>query len=224
MKGGNGLKKGKWLKYMYLAPIALMIVLSVFFVQLYDHFYETILEQNFANKVDDVNVMAVLTDMFIFLDDDWAEEYSYYRTHIRLSVETLNKQNATKFTTMYNEDYEVVAPDKYKAYDPLAVDSKLKQLVEGGGMGEYRLKGNNGTDEIKVHYRWIPSDPNLEKRFLVIVGVSRDSLDSKIANWVFIAAILLLLITSFLNFVIINQICKGAESKEGKIGEGQEGA
>ncbi|MDR1642528.1 MAG: hypothetical protein LBT59_22805 [Clostridiales bacterium] len=195
--------KSKILRYIYLLPLLLMIALSFFFVTLHGLFYDSRFKTAFRSVKGEVNLMSELTDGFIAQDNDWIEEYAYYKRHLEISVETMISNQSADLAVLYDGSLNRLSPQTELKFDPLK-NLTISRFISTGRSGDTEILVDGET--MKVHYRWIPSDSALKNRFLVVVGVSESAIGDSVADGVFMAGIFIVMLTSILDFVLVNQI------------------
>jgi hypothetical protein len=165
-----------------------------------------------------IDLIAYQTDKFIERDDDWLEEYEYYQTSLIYAAEMLDRTYMT-YAAVFNEDLEHISGPPSNAdsqFDPLNY-SKFVNTVFLEERGEIDLP-YAGIDEperiVKLYYRWIPTAPGFNNRFLIAVGISKFAIEARKADWTISGYISLIAITTILNIAMIAFICQQVEKKD----------
>ncbi|MDR1539713.1 MAG: hypothetical protein LBU32_17275 [Clostridiales bacterium] len=209
------LKESK--KYLFLLPIVLMIAFSMFFRYAFNELQNQLLSEKFMEKKALVDLLADHTDYFIAKDDDWETEYDYYRETLIRSCEEIDRLPMT-FAALYNDRLEILTtsePSYSITFSPLEYDDfhEAIQLSLYGELNLYFNPPDSAPRTVRVFYRWVPTDVTLEGRLLMVVGISTFSINNNISSWVVFGAILLIAVTTFLNFAMVGMLNKMSSPK-----------
>ncbi|MDR1538246.1 MAG: hypothetical protein LBU32_09680 [Clostridiales bacterium] len=196
-------KNGR-LKYLYLIPILLMIWFSLFFMKLNQTISDALVNDNLLEQMREVDIMAAQMEEFI--DNDWEEKNQEYRSNLVMSIDKMNGAY-TAFRGLYDEDFNEVTHNEIQIMD--SIDFKV--AVSMSSSGYFKLEKNEDSsmsEDMFVYFRWVPEESAYENRYLAVVGVTRESAQLKLTNWIFAGELLLIIATSVLNAILIYFICK----------------
>jgi len=200
----------KYGRYTLLIPILIALLATVYFYNLTNEINRTLLEEKFLEKQLELNLIDDLINHLIIRDKDW-DTYDY-QALLSDCVEFLDSQPFT-FAALYSEalvNLSQRTPSYSELFNPFA-DVEFQNAVLTNEQGDYSLSytpPEAASREMKIYYRWTPSDISLEERFLTIVAISEYSVTHHAANWVGWGAIALIIIVTVLNTVLIALISR----------------
>jgi hypothetical protein len=191
---------------LLLLPIALMILSALYCSRLASEIEKSLLSEKYAEKKLVVDMIASQSDQFIELDQDWETDREYYRTSLVFAVEALDRTRMT-YAMVFDEDLSEVSRKSSddSSFDPTAYGEFRDAVGESGSGGlvlPYEPPGGPRRD-VRLYYRWIPTGAEYENRFLVVVGISRLTVETSLAGWVVGGAVALIVITSALNVLMV---------------------
>jgi len=194
-------------RFLYLLPIAIMIISTAFFAALINGIQDSLLNEKFAEKKLQVTMMANRTNSLISMSKDWEKNRSYYLTGLALNCETIDSTYMT-YSQVFDTDLtpRSVETDNVGGFNPLDYPD-FKSAVNQNEIGDMVIYTADGRD-MYLHYRWIPTDTSLKNRFLVTVAISKETILTKTASWYQWGAALLIIITTVLNFFMVNAISR----------------
>ena len=202
-----------YIKFLYLLPIAVMIAFTVYFQRVSEEIENMLLQEKFIEKKLAVMTFAQHTDEFIRLDDNWQTDYDYYRTSLILAMGTLNRSYMT-YAVVYDENLNHVSvhTNDDTNFDPMEYPS-FREAVFSKEMGDMIFPKAEQGNDVMLHFRWIPTRPELGNRFLTVVAFSKTAIASRISDWVTSGAVYLIVITTVLNIVMVFLITRLTKGK-----------
>ena len=201
----------KILRYLFLLPITIMISFSLFFYQVLEEVNLELLHEKFVEKRTNINLIGTQIDRFIEIDADW-EQYDY-QSIIAYNMQYIDELPMT-FAAAYDEHFNPLSERSLSyedaPFEPTVFPEFIRAAIDNEN-GELILKfkpTNDAERDMHVYYRWVPSNPSLNNRFLIVVAISKYSITTASAKWIEYGAIFLIIITSTLNFVMVALICR----------------
>jgi len=171
-------------RYLLLAPIVFLVLNALFFQHATKEIQNALLYQKY---IEIVHATKVLSEA---VEADPERPWQDYERSIRNSVEYLDglyqvyagayKLVDGKLTLFSNRVYET------SPFDPLDYE-KLREKVfmqdSGYIIVEY-LPDYQTNLELHVYFMWMPLHSAQNERYLIITGVSRNSVETTIALWI----------------------------------------
>ncbi|MDR1638216.1 MAG: hypothetical protein LBC41_00355 [Clostridiales bacterium] len=202
------------LKFLFLVPIAIMIIFSVFFVMIFEDMEKAIFEEKFLERKTAVDAMAVQLDFSIGPGSEW-NEFSYLGSLIA-PIHIMNSLKMS-FCAIYNQDFkllsEVGAGDLISQSDPFnpVADKTFREYANSYESYD-KLEMIYAPEEklpvnLRLYFRWFPSDASIGHRYLVVMAMSEESILNSVSTWVPVMSITLIIITTILNFAMVEIIC-----------------
>ena len=196
-------------KYVFLFAILVLIGFSLYFYSTADSFQNSLIEEKYFDRKLDVNIMCDILDGLVKQNGDWG---SYdYTTILRNIVQELDENSRTS-TQLLDENLSVIAiRTPIFSHSPIVVEEypELVEAIRTQDSGELTIrfdKPDIPTHDVSVYFRWVPSDPSAEHKLLVMIGVSRFTIDQKTVRWVQIGDAALIIFAAL--FVLWKFICE----------------
>jgi len=214
-KIANPFELGKVSRLLYLVPIVVMFAFTIFFHNLTIAIDDSLMHEKFEEKKLAVATMANHTDSFIRLDHDWENSHEYYKQSLIFDMEILDTAVMT-YAAVFDEDLNQLSKQSNYTggFNPLIYPS-VRQAIRDHESGDMRIIFSpevGGKQNIFMHYRWIPTGRNHDNRFLVIVGISKETIVTQTAEWYLIGSVALIAVTTLLNFTMVFIIIKSKEA------------
>ena len=185
-------------KILLLILIIVAAVILVVFNVISNGIENMLLAEKLIEKHFQVALIAEQTESFIQKGDDWTSEYNHYIDTILVSLEMIDALEMTYAAVFdYNLENLSVRSPSYEgsAFEP-TVSSEFVEAVKTNELGDFILpftpKGSE-TRDMYIHYRWLPKDNALENRVLIVVAISKYTINTRISTWIEIIAILLVI-------------------------------
>ena len=200
----------KFYRFLFLIPITVMILSSVFFSMLRKQGETSLINEKFAEKKLEVAMMANHADAFIAKDNDWGQQHDYYQQSLVFDMEALDKQNQTYAVVFDSNLKQLSKQDFYNGgFDPMLYPSFL-DAVRVNDMGDMVFHytpadtaANGPERDVYVHYRWIPTGSSYQDRFLVVVAISKYTIVTKTAGWSNTGVAALIALTAVCNLAMV---------------------
>jgi len=180
----------------YVISIAFVVYLSVAI----SHANDVLIQEKIIDRRFEVDLIADKIDDMVDVKDDW---YTY--NYIELLTSIVERIDATggTYAEIMDADFNTVSarhPLRGVTFKPLA-HPEVVDAIQGNERGALTVRFEDGVHPLQPHdihlyYRWVPTDTTLTHRLLVIIGVSRYSIDTTFSDWITWGALVLLLITS----------------------------
>ena len=177
-----------------LALVAVTMMLAFNFIS--DGIDDMLLREKLIEKQLEINLIAEQTDLFVDKDEDWDSAYEHYVDSIITTVELLDRVSMT-YAAVFDENLENLSA-RSPSYEGSPFEPNLSaEYVQAVGEKE---SGNvvipftpPGSEERDMHlyFRWLPSDTALPHRILVVIAISKFTVDMGLASWLQIPAVLL---------------------------------
>ena len=173
----------------------------------------------------DVDLICTQIDDYVERDDDW-ETYDYSAA-LRTSMAYLDAQPMT-FAAMYDEDGNDIS-DRTESYegapfipmlDPNFLDEVCKN-ESGDYVMAFTPKGEP-TRDMRIYYRWVPSNRQLEGRYLLVVAISTYSISTPMAVWYTIGSVGNIIITFAIEVALVLLYIRAGRFYDARDGRGEE--
>jgi hypothetical protein len=201
-------------KYLLLLPIVFLLLNAFYFRWVTDEITETLLSEKVVEKQTDLELLCAQLDRFIELDGDW-DTYDYAKIMAH-SLEYLDNLPHT-FAALYDSSLQLLTARTHEnaPFDPLAYP-QFTEAVCTNETGELTLL-YNATDtearEMRVIWRWVPTDTTLDGRFLTVVAISRTAVTTPMAAWVSAGQLASILVTFALEAWLVLLLCRAGAAK-----------
>ena len=175
------------LRYLVVVvPCIIIVLFGMAYKVLEIEIENSLLHEKFIEKQQSVDLIASQIDAYVAADADWG----IYNYEVILS-EGLAQVDAQAFTyaALYDAHLENISartPSYSSAFEPLE-DIAFADTVLTTEYGEYVMPytpDGDATRDMHIYYRWIPTDSELEGRYLAIVAVSKYSIQSTLPHGV----------------------------------------
>ena len=183
-------------KFLVLVLIVVVATILVVFYIISNGINNMLLSEKTIEKQLELNLIREQIDLSIRKYDDWESSYDHYVDTIVTSVELLDRVDMT-YAAVFDEDLRNVSvrSPSYEGspFEP-GVFPEYVAAVHSNESGNIVLPFTPpGSEERDMHlrYQWIPSNPELPHRVLAVVAISRFTINTRVATWVQITAVLL---------------------------------
>lgn len=199
----------------YLLAVALFVLVAFcgYFYVAFKHVNHLLLQEKIIDRRFDIDIICDEIDRIIIQNNDW-DTYNYKSILASLS----SKIDATigTYSELFDDQMNSLSirkplfgmapfvPHNYPA---------LMDAINNHEHGDIEIMFNETTaaaipHKIYIYFRWTPTDKNLKNRMLVIVGVSRFSLNSNIGNDIVYGAVALIIVTAVFILVTVILLCQ----------------
>ena len=182
------------LRISILVPTIIAILVLLFFGMLQKEIELMLLSEKVVEKAGSIDMITEQADRFVLHNGKWDENYEIYLDTLLGSVEMIDRLPMTYAAVFDHALQNVSARSPSYEGSPFEPNADLGfiQAVQANDSGDYELPFTPpGAEErtMYIHYRWLPSDAATVNRFLVVVAISRFTINTRIATWTHIAAI-----------------------------------
>jgi hypothetical protein len=201
------LKIKRWGKILMLPT--LLLLLNVMFFQWSNRVTDAVLlQENFDEKIRAVDLFAVINDA-VAVGAGWSQEE--YTEFVSKATQALDDMPMT-FAAAYQfaDEQYVLVSNRHPSYEGSPFDPMqypdFVELVTAQESGEYRAmfapKGSEPR-EMWIHFQWVPTDPTMSNRYLIVVAISKYTVTNPVPSYVFTAQIITLAETFLLNVWLV---------------------
>ena len=198
-------------KYLFLIPFLLLIGFCAYFYAAMNHMEDRLLREKIADRRFAVNIICDEIDRLVETDDNWGV-YDYV-TILSDVVAQIDGTGGT-YAELFDEGIHGVSERSPlfdgAPFDPMEYPDLARAMRENeaGEMVVEFDKPGAPKHDLSVYFRWVPTDTTLEHRLLVVVGVSKFSIDSDISVWVAYGAAVLIIVTAALMLGAVILLCR----------------
>jgi hypothetical protein len=209
--------KNTFYKYLFILPIIIMIAFSLFFNRLTNEKQDNLLNEKFVEKKLAVAAIAHHADSFIEMDNNWEENYGYYKQSIIFDMRLFDTAYMTYAMAFDERLAPITKQVNYTGgFNPILYPSFREEVFEnemGDMIIHYKPKPLAGDEwDVHLHYRWVPTNKEMKDRILIVVGISKETLVTKIADWYNISSVALIIVTTLLNIAMVVVISRLAST------------
>jgi hypothetical protein len=202
-------------RYLLLLPIITMILFTNVLVNLIEGLDGAILKEKVIEKQVDVDLIAYQIDQMMERGHHWGLYYQFYEDCIISGIETVDSLHET-YAAVFNEDLaELSARQTEYGDDPFnpVTYPDFVEAVQSNESGEFSIvyQPVGYTSRVMhMYYRWLPSNPDIKERFLLVSGVSNMSVQTNESMQLVLGIAALIIVTTVLNCAIVILLNKTA--------------
>jgi len=189
-------------KHGYVFAVALMILVLFcgYFAYSFSAVNTALMQEKLIDRTFETNLICSEIDYLISKENDWGiYDYQSFLSQMISQIDA----TVTSYAELFDENLNNLSVRsplfKEKPFDPKNYP-ELLQAVEQNERGEIiiDIEQGNGISAYTnfVYYRWVPTDKALSNRMLVLVGVSKHSVDTEIPALIEYGAIALIIVSS----------------------------
>jgi len=214
-----------WKKYILLLPLLVLGGFCIYF-PIAQESTETLLVQELAlERQQSIGTICSVINNFIAKNPEWdgCEE-----TLVSI-IEYIDQNYKTTFAQVYDHDLNAltkVSPGARggQKHDPLNYSQFISAVTaarSGSGQGDLVYWYENpeaGGRDVYISFRWVPMSRDVSERYLVVLGVSKYSINSNINSGLQKGAIALIFTTSvivIMSIVMLTKLGRIYESRKG---------
>ena len=218
---------GKLRYLIVFIPFIFICLFALAYQNLKVEIEASLLREKFLEKQQSVDLLAGQIDAYI---ETPAFQSGYGRFELILSagMAHVDAQPFT-FAALYDEQLENVSarhPSYTSAFEPLN-DSMFKDAVMSNEHGTYVMPftpAGEETRDMHIYYRWIPSDVEMQGRYLAVIAVSRYSIESTMPDGVWYLPIAMCAVTTIFITAAVWLLCYLGEIYKSRSGNKHRGA
>jgi len=198
-------------RYLILVAFIILIAFCVFFYFAAGAMQESLINEKYIDRKLDVDLLCGAVDRLVAIRDDW-NEYDYTAI-IQEIVESLDATSRT-CNQLLDMDLNMIAARTPMFSDSPIIVTEYPSLVEAireNESGECTIwfdKPGIPSHEVKVYFRWVPIDPLAANRLLVMVGVSRFTIDHEVIGLVAYGEAALIIVAAVFVLCAVIMMCR----------------
>ena len=200
--------------FALLIPAIVIILIVVLSAVIRQEIDRMLLTEKLIEKRFEIALIAEQIDSRIEEADDWASDYDRYLNTILISIELLDKVDMT-YAAVFDEALQNVSArsPSYEGspFEPAEFEEFVTAVRanEGGDLILPFTPPGAQSRPMFLHFRWVPSNADMSNRLLLVVAISKFSINARISTWVQVATILLVVLAFLMTlFVWRRQIAK----------------
>ncbi|MDR1599692.1 MAG: hypothetical protein LBS11_07470 [Oscillospiraceae bacterium] len=194
-------------RYLLLLPIVTMILFTNMLVNLIEGLDAAILKEKVIEKRVDVDLVADQIDRMLERGHNWALYYNFFESCIISGIETIDSLYET-YAGVYDENLISIST-RVTEYDAPFNPNEYPEFVRavhanmsGEFTAMYEPEGLP-VRAMHLYFRWVPSDPRIQERFLLVSGASHLSVQTKESMRLVMGITALIIVTTLLNCAIV---------------------
>ena len=198
-------------KYLLLLPLLLAAVSSLYFYYTYQQMETKLVLENFANKKMIVRLLTQNVSKYAEIDKDW-DTYNY-KDIIIYDVSRIDEAKGT-YAELFDEKMTPMSPRAPSfAGNPFLIEkfpdviARILSNEHGEAIVPFAKDATSSPHDLYLYWEWLPSDTSLKNRYVVLVGVSKYSLNAEIGKWLAYGAIGIILLLAVLLVITIIAQC-----------------
>ena len=186
-------------KIRFLIIIVAIVIILLFLILVRNEIDKALLSEKLIEKQFAISLIANQADHFLSTNANWEIEYDNYIESILASTEMIDESYMT-YAAVFDENLQNISSrsPSYEGspFEP-AVFPEFVDAVTTSESGQLVLPftppGDNERDMF-LQYQWMPSNPNLPNRVMVVVAISSYSVNSSVSAWIQVLAVALIII------------------------------
>ena len=185
-------------KYLPALAILILAAFCMYFYLSLNNMSDTLLQEKIISRRFDVDLVCDEIDKFVEIDNDWnTYDYETILSYVVTEIDGTVGTYAELFDGHLNSLSERSPLFKGAPFDPREYPELIDfvKLNESGDMTVWFDKEGITPHDLYIYFRWVPTDKNLSNRLLVMIGVSKFSVDSNISVWVTYGAASLIVVS-----------------------------
>lgn len=199
------------MKYLFLVPIMMIILFAWLNRTEIARLRNELFELAKVERQSEIDLIANMIDKenelgMDFRKSDYEILLSDYLANLSISRNV--------FTGLYDSRLNLIADNKIKVdgkdFDPLLQDNFFIVTIRESGWITSNLFSENGqTSEAPIHmyYRWVPNTSLSDDNFLMVVGVSHDSIAIDPGRLLTMGMIIQMVVTFIINMIFVLLLC-----------------
>ena len=184
---------------LFLSAFLVLIGFCVYFSWAIPHVAEVLLEEKRISRQFDIDLICDEIDLYVEQDKNW-ETYRY-RQILSHMVSKIDATPGT-YAELFDDNF-VTMSERTPLVDAAPFDPReypqLNLAMKTQDRGEMKVwfdKKHIQPYDMHVYWRWVPTNHEHSHRLLVVIGVSKYSLDSSISGWITYGAVALIVTAS----------------------------
>ena len=175
-------------RYLILIPLVFLLLNAVYYRYMMAEINNKLLQEKFNQVIADVDILGQAIDEFVNADHNWGV-YDYAAEVCQLTAVIGTLPYTVADVYQQTKDGLIVLSQRAAGEESFAprLDQQFNLAVAKQEHGQMILDWTDDhqkTRPMYVYFRWIPTGPKFENRFLVVVAVSLQSITTPMALWV----------------------------------------
>ena len=187
------------LKCLLPCTLLIMIGFCAFFYDAFQQWEESLIQENFAGRRTLVDMMADNLDERVRRGMVWEEDILVH------AVSLIDEAKGT-YAELFDSRLNSLSPrspsfhgNPFQIKNHPGVVSQIMMQDRGDAIVPFAKDTASKPHALHLYWRWVPSDKTLENRYVVLLGVSKYSLDAEISNRLIYGTVILLVVTMLNN-------------------------
>jgi len=191
--------KGRRL-FLFLIVAAVALAYLFFFQNVFQEIENLKLQEKIYDIERDVNIIAngIKFDAENMRHDDWEANREFLDAKVALGISEIDKEYAILARLYKGDDLIKISTATHtfdEPFDPLSYPDlvdEIKAHRNTRGSFPYSVTwygAGDGGHDLHLRYRWVPIVDHVDDPYLIIIGVSRYSIQSSIQTWLVVGIV-----------------------------------
>ena len=177
----------------------ILIMFCGYFYFAFKQMDKAILKEKISDKQFYIDLICDSIDAVVEKEGNW-DNYDYDSILHRavLKIDSAKGIYAGLFDSNLNsltEEYRTFEEVPFDPKDYPGVIEDIKNNIRGEAVVFFNKEGVSNPYDMHLYYRWVPTDKKYNNKLLIIVGVSKYSIDASIEDWVTYGAGVLIIVS-----------------------------
>ena len=204
------IKRNDKRKYLLISAIVILMMFCGYFYFAFNHINEILLKEKYSDRKFNIDLICDEIDHFVEFNNNW-EDYDYGK----ILSNVVSKTDATlgTYAELFDEGLNSLS-QRSPLYKDAPLDPKEYPELVGSVRSSMRGETSIWFDKegaipqtVHIYYRWVPTDNSSENKLLVILGVSKYSVDTSFESWIIYGAVSLIIISAVLIISAVVLLC-----------------
>ena len=210
-------------RYFVAAALLVLIGFCGYFSVAFQHLDDSLILEKFIGRKLLVDLMSDNLDRFIKSGIHW--DTHNYQDILAHDVEKIDAATGT-YAELLTENFVTISPrtptflhNPFILKDYPHVIEKMKANDRGETAVLFAKDAQSEPHTLYLYWRWIPTDPTLQHKYLVVLGTSKYSVDVGYSRWIKWGAMVLISVAAIFITSAIMIICSAGNASRCTIGE-----
>ena len=196
------------MKYLFLAPIALLVLFAIFNLSAVTKLNAEVLNDKKGSIVVEINQLVNLIDTSEKAGKEWNQ--ADYRNILGSVITDMSSNSNNVFAALYDQDSNLISDnvsiDDFKNFDLTQLPKNIIDDKESDWIPAAYTNDGNEQIPMYVYYRWAPADAS-GNEYLIVVGVSAEDQTINQGGWLTISLVIELAATFLMNMAFVVLLC-----------------
>ena len=205
-----------WRKYLTSGALLMLVAFCCYFYFAFQHMENALIQEKTAGRRMLIDLMCDTTDKFIS-----PEAYKIFLAQNVGIIDAATGTYAELFDNKLNSlsvrtptfERQVKIEEYPEAYSMMQTQHCGETVVP------FARDDQSKPHELFLYWRWLPSDPDLDNKYLVVLGTSKYSLDVGYSRWIVYGAAGLIVVASVFIIGAIILLCSLGRIYQSRDGE-----